>query len=677
MNAQDWFTPVVAQESGLGGSTSALSAIGPRWAARLARQVVALVAVAGLCALARPYRGVTHDAILYVGRALADLGVTGYARDPMFVHDGQSGLSIFSVLLRALVERMGVPEASITLAALAGVGWFAAMAFFARSVAGPRLVWAILAVTAVAPSTYGGFGVFRFAETIAVPRPFAEAAVIAALAAFVAGRQWLSFGLLALSAAVHPIMALAGLATLGMVLCLEDRRWLKLGLVAFLGLVVGAVLGLPILDRLLRTPDPAWEEALRGNAYLFPSLWPSATWATVAVQVTTLGVAAHISTGRVRRLLLAVIAAGLGGVLLSAVCGDLDPLLLVVQAQPWRALWLVAALSPAALVLCFHRHWKDGAKARLWLAALAVAWIGIDDLVPALSASAVCVLLCCRAKPLDGVSARVTALVWGLVALYAAAIWVMRILFAASILADKPREMRLRFSTLVDLDLLLAPSLVILVAVVILARRREVALLPAGVAAAAVAGCALLTWDDRSATQRALDLGRPDPALLAQLAGDPGAVLWIGGSRQAWTWAARPNWASPMQRAGIVFSREIAILTEERFRRLIRLRFATEGHRAPFKPTVRVELTPTAMDLSELCASADAPAWIVGPLDGTFTWPTGVAVSPWQAPARDYALIPTDAGHVWHRTGQFGIVGCAQVRGASTAPSGPGLRPSL
>jgi hypothetical protein len=137
--------------------------------------------------LSRPYPGIIQDAYIYIGRALADLDSDGVGRDMMFVHDGQFGFSIFRPIAAMLVALWGPAFAAEGLALAAMAGWFWAAFTFSRRLIGGAAVWAILIFAALLPASYGAPCLFSFAEPLAIPRPFSEAFVLAALAALARG----------------------------------------------------------------------------------------------------------------------------------------------------------------------------------------------------------------------------------------------------------------------------------------------------------------------------------------------------------------------------------------------------------------------------------------------------------------------------------------------------------
>src|SRR5262245_50101506 len=255
----------------------------------LSSPVIPACAVAAVFALSRPYAGIVGDARLYISRGLADLDPAGIGQDAAFLNDGQSGFSIFPALLDRLIAPMGPSVAAQMLTAVGLAVWFLALVALARSIETDRSPWTIPLVVAVLPFFYGAFYVMRFAEALAVPRPYAEAFVIAAIAALGINRQVFAGGLLLSAAMVHPIMALAGWVLLLLVRIYDDHRWLVAATAALTAVLVAAAVGVPIASGLLTRIDADWLAVLQArNIYLFPHLWEVNAFAPIALQAATI-----------------------------------------------------------------------------------------------------------------------------------------------------------------------------------------------------------------------------------------------------------------------------------------------------------------------------------------------------------------------------------------------------
>ncbi|MEI2736365.1 MAG: hypothetical protein V9G24_17280 [Rhodoblastus sp.] len=347
----------------------------PFRAARCVSGVAALLALAAFYALEHPFPGITGDSKIYMGRALADLDPSGVGRDLMFRLDGQSQFSLFTPAARWLLSHLPLALVAASMAAVGGLLWFAGALAVARRAA-PGRAFAVAAIVFAAPAFYGPYRLLSYAEALAEPRPYAEAFTLLALAAFLGGRLLPALALLAVAAALHPIMALAGVAAIGLALCVEDRRWLLLALGGALALVAAVALDAPMAGRLRVFIDAQWLSLLtERNAYLFPHLWKADDFILPAIQSATILLAAHRAEGRLRRLLLAGLATGVAGVLIAWIAGALLPSLLVLQAQSWRMWWLTGVLAAFSLALCAVRFGAGAAREKFALAMLAFAWV--------------------------------------------------------------------------------------------------------------------------------------------------------------------------------------------------------------------------------------------------------------------------------------------------------------
>ncbi len=79
-----------------------------------------------------------------------------------------------------------------------------------------------------------------------------------------------------------------------------------------------------------------------------------------------------------------------------------------------------------------------------------------------------------------------------------------------------------------------------------------------GLAALGLAVLVWQFWDDRSAFQKLVDRNRHPDALEQLLAGKDGEILWLGGQTETWFLTGRPQWASPQQGVGTIFSAKLA-----------------------------------------------------------------------------------------------------------------------
>ncbi|PWB81747.1 MAG: hypothetical protein C3F11_14340 [Methylocystaceae bacterium] len=628
---------------------------------RLLYAATAWAALVACVAIFRPYTGIVGDSVLYMGHALARLDPDGAGQDLMWSLDGQMRFSAFPFLSESLAAALGVAKAAMVLSAIGLVLWSGALVALSRALVGRRRAIAVVLACASFPAAYNSHATVYFGEPIATPRVFAEAAILSALAALIAGRAVLAVVLSAVAALLHPIMALAGFATIYVHFCLGDRRWLWGGAVAAALCVGAAAFGVPVLDRLISPIDHEWLAMLRGpDDYLFPTTWTQSAWSLKVVQASTVALAAFVTEGAVRRFFAAVLVASLVAMAITLVLGDLFPLLLIVQMQPWRATWLLALAAAAAFAICATTLWREGPQSRFALALLGVAWLIDASGVGALLAIFAAAMRIGRIGALDVIDAKAVAWAWNGVAALIVLTIALNYGQAVSFGAAEPRGARPPpIWLMLDLHAFAVP-VALLGAGLALAPPTRLA--PRAIALANVALCALAwslwrqEWDPyRAAIAKA---GRQSE-LVRLLDARPGPVLWLGGNQEAWYWAGRPNWVAGMQGMAIVFSRELTFEWFERMRVLIDLGWIADGgtiSRVLSKPD------PVFPDLSSekvrrFCARPDAPAWIIAPVRSA---DAAAHANLWRAPAARFAADPSGGPMVGVET--YAVLPCAPAR---------------
>ncbi|MBY6241670.1 hypothetical protein [Methylosinus sp. Sm6] len=624
------------------------------------RRAAACAALVACIALLRPYTGIVGDSVLYMGGALAALDPQGIGQDPMWRLDGQMRFSLFPALLRPLVASLGAERAALVVAASGLLLWSAALVVLARLLAGREKAVAVVLACAGFSATYNSHATIYFGEPVATPRVFAEAAVLAALAATLCGRAALAALFAALAALLHPVMALAGVGAIVVFHGASDRRWLIAGFAGAVLLVGAALLGAPVLDRLTTPIDAQWLAMLRGpDDYLFPTTWPERVWQLMAQRGATVALAAVVTRGATRRLFVSILVVAVAAMALTLVLGDLYPLLLIVQAQPWRAGWLLALAAAAGFALCGLALWREGPASRIIFALLALSWLIDSSAAGALLAGLALALRCARvdlSRFAEGAAGRWLWIGVGLLSLFEI---VANYRLAAAFTAAAPAGARPPpYWLMLDGHVFAVP---IALLGVYLASRPPFRVSPRVSAAASAAFCLLVaaSWRQEWDTFRmSLVRSGRQSALVDILSARPGPVLWLGGNQEAWYWAGRPNWAAGVQGMGIIFSRELTLTWFERMQALIDQGWIADGgtiSRTLSKPD------PIYPDIStdkreRFCARPDAPAWLIAPIPSESA---AAGATVWRAPGRRFAFGPNEGPMIG--LDLLAIYSCARV----------------
>ncbi len=618
------------------------------------------VAVIAVWLISRPFRGIEGDSRIYMARALADLHLATIGRDMMFVYDGQSQFSIFSIVTGKLAGFFGLSTTCLILTLVALAAWLVAANLFVGRFAEGRWKLSILMIVAVAPSSYSPFELLHFGESLAVPRPFAEAGVLAGLAFLVDRRRVAAAAFFVLAAAFHPIMALPGLMVFCVDLCFANRKWLVVGsLVATLA-VIATWCGLPLFERLKIVIDPEWLTLLRvRNPYLFPTLWPPEILTFLTLQLLTIIIAASLVASRVRAIFLAVVGVSLGSFLLATIFGDLWPLLLVVQAQLWRAAWLVAALGAISLAICLFSLPQKGSRLELSCIFLVAGWLFAEEPSVGFACAAIAFCLFLWRSRSFVLSRTSLNIVWSLVICVGIVSRLPATFAYVHYVMETPVGGHAAFSLFLALQILEIPFTAL--AVFWTVRQRVAPAWSIGLAGALLVVFLCFVWDDRTAIRKVADRAPYPAELTALLPNDQSEILWIG-EPEPWYFIDHPSWALRIQGAGIVFSRPLSMHWQERIRALITLDLSDKNLLSPWTVSMRpdgIQLRRTSV--TKLCARSDAPSTIVAPIEDGMEFPADLDFNTWQPLAPQFRITQKQMKVVWHKVKTYIIVSCKDL----------------
>jgi hypothetical protein len=332
----------------------------PETTARWRAFAIAL-SLAALWFALHQYRGVVHDGRLYVAQALNALFPERFASDLFFRYGSQDSFTIFSPLYKPLIAALGVGSAHYLVTLAGEAAFVSGLAFFVRTLFPDRREALFAFVGAIAvQSGYGGVASFHYDEAFATPRPFAEGLVLAAFSLAFTARPIRAGLALVAAAALHPIMALTGMASLGLWAASRDRRLLILAAAAA---VAGVLLGLCSVQpfaRLFETFDPEWFDVVRQRCvFALLTRWNIDDYLAVAASLGLAMVCLQWKDRTLRSLAIVFSIASLFALALTFVGGDVGRDVLVINIQSWRAMWLSRLLGNIVLGVLVLRARPD------------------------------------------------------------------------------------------------------------------------------------------------------------------------------------------------------------------------------------------------------------------------------------------------------------------------------
>jgi len=310
----------------------------------------------------RPYHGIRHDSVLYLGQALLIREPQQFASDLFFAYGSQSRYTFFPEVVAWLLGYFRPAETFLALTFLSLLA-FAATSYVLIRVTFPKVqhFYALLALL-ILPGGYGGQMVFGYAEPFFTGRSIAEPLVLVSIAAWITRRRTAAVVLWLLAASIHPLQALSLAALVFGVLISKNKRWWHL-LWLVLPLLALGFLGFSPFDKLLVQQGAEWHAWIAERTpQVFISSWSYQTWGYWLTDIFLGWLVIQYAPGYLRTLAKGAIVATVLGMLATLVFADFLELVLPTGLQLWRAQWILHWVSMACVPLLFLHHWNAAEK---------------------------------------------------------------------------------------------------------------------------------------------------------------------------------------------------------------------------------------------------------------------------------------------------------------------------
>ncbi len=519
--------------------------------------------VAALLLANQPYRGVRHDAMLYLGQTLVRIDPSWWRSDFYFAYGSQDRYTVFSRLFVAPVEFFGIQIAEVLALTIGRVATFWALYLIVDR--WPTLQrWLALAAVAGFVHYYGGKS-FSALEPFVTARTFAEPLALFAIAAALRGRKgWCAMALF-LALLMHPLMTVpAALAIWVYWVVAEDQRW-AWAAATLVPVLAMAYAGIAPFDDLLRRYDNAWFYVVGSmNSPAFVSEWVYQAYVAIAGNAALIWLAAWGRRDPLSRFSRVAVILGPLCCGASVYLADWEHNVLLTQLQFWRTIWigeLLLALWVPVLVL---DHWRRGSVGRLAAAAVCAGLPPLQDDYGAYSWAMllwmiIWIVLSLREVVIDRRLVRLAfaaTVLMGVIAL-GQHCWEALYQMRADVRGfglTKPMSIpfRVPMLTLTVLGFLLTAW----------QRPRW----RVGCAAIAVVVLAMSVWqtDQRNAFTRFVETATPDERPFQSEIPSTARVYWVGkGIAPVWFLLHRAGFGEIAQFAGVLFTRQNAMVAQQ------------------------------------------------------------------------------------------------------------------
>ncbi len=546
----------------------------PSHRADLAEMLVFLaLATATLWLFNRPYAGIWHDSIVYSLLAARHLNPENFVRELFFVFGSQDDFNLYTPVFAHLVSLCGLDLASRLVVLLGGFLWCAAFAvlgwvFFGFSL---PMRWVTLFAATLSLSYSPNAVTFILNESFATARVLAMPLALLGIAADLNGRRYWGLGLTLLASALHPLLGVWAL------LAVACRRWPPVFLISGAGgvfvliFVVGPLLGWSALQPMAED----WAQLVRHSSKdVFLAQSDDLKLSRALFWIFALCLGARLGQLRFQAFYQYLALMTASAYLLSLLCSYYSPVTLVMQAQPWRVLWLAICMGIFALLDVAWRYARLGMTAVLVLAVSALLIYALEDYAMFLIVPAGILLMSKSAEKLRACAFEDAGRQQVLMALVAAVLVAMllpKYLLDLSMLglqfplrwADRAHEF---FGGVIGGGMGLGVLAWAIIAGIRRARRFAILLVVPALA------FAVSEWDVRSKRIRAMESGylvqggaaHPFAKYIEQ--GD--VLAWPGQEQTVWFVLRAAHYASGKQGIGAVFSQEKTHVVKTRLERL-------------------------------------------------------------------------------------------------------------
>ncbi|MEF8708968.1 MAG: hypothetical protein V5B38_08865 [Candidatus Accumulibacter propinquus] len=520
------------------------------------------------------YQGIWHDGVLYAGQAVFRLDPLPFAKDLFFAYGSQDQFTVFTGIYSQVVQRLGLPEASALLLGVAHVAWLASVAWLLRGLLGGPAFWSALILIVVLPAGYGSSGVFSYGEAFLTARIWAEPPALLAVACIIRGHRIAALACLAFAAAMHPVIAFPA-ALFVFFFGFRGRQQVALILAGFAGLAILRAVGIPPFADLTQVMDPLWLDlAKERSPWVCLDCWQAGEFQGPFFLALLLAVAAQGCTPQSRRVYgcgLGVFIVGMG----LAALAIYWPGIVLIQMQAWRALWLVKILAIAAAVAWVQDTWRISPFSRLLVGGLVAGALTLDGTGLACAAAFSALAIARHRFALEPrLPIWLFRLAWGVIVLVIGEtlFWELRLALPLFDFNDAQLS-RLSFADRFliigkQFGWLIFPPLLLGIRWLLQHRPQSRRWF------LGFSGALLVFFGGHWASGRshlAEEEGLLQVGENAELTGIIGRVHlthWSGGAPTLWLILQRGSYASIMQTAGIIFSRQTAIEAERRLAKL-------------------------------------------------------------------------------------------------------------
>jgi len=535
--------------------------------------------------LNHPYKGMFHDAKLYTLQALSHIEPEIFRNDLFLRNDSQDNYTVFSPLYAYLIKLTNVSAANIMLFIIGHILWFFSAYLVAGLLNKGPLKFIALALAVAMPSYYGAKFIFSYGEPFLTPRIFSEAFVLFSIFFALKNRFILCAILLVMGFLMHPLVALSGFIFFYFYFFIKNPKpAIIIGCALVATIMLLALCGVAPCNRIFQSMDPYWASIVNEHSpWLFLLNWNLQDFLPIVTSFLVILFYTLTHKGMKQAIALSLLTAIGVCLFLSMMLGDVFRNVLVLQLQIWRITWLLLFFSYLALPSVYIKIKEHTHLGTSFLFVCGAAWLSPGHSMLSIvyiSLVAISFLLVLGNYRNDDqfgmqygrlLKNRFSEDFWKklniVLVLFSIALLVIEIVIYYFVIFSKLKTDISLINVLLPLNSIYAFSLLIAVGAPLLYFQLQKKDKRVIILSMVFFLLAATLWDRRLECEKLFGGNYTiEQTSLVQKIPITSEILWIGFPEASWFLAKHTNYVSLSQRSGIVFSRDTAILFNQRIK---------------------------------------------------------------------------------------------------------------
>lgn len=516
---------------------------------------IAIIVCTAISFIIKPYTGIRHDSILYLGQALYNNHPDIFSKDIFFEFGSQASFTVFPQIVGSLLKAVPPDGLFLWLSIAGRFLFFLSSAYTINKIFPSENLYTPLLSLAIFPSFYGMGWIISYNEPFFTGRTLAEPLVILSIGFLIEAHKKAYLTSFCLAFVIHPLQSLP----LAVFTCAHSIKSNKLKIAVISTAIIAGILFLKLFEG--QPPfdiyDNLWLSWIdEPNKFVFLKNWETKDITYTGISLLVLIESKRLLTDNYNRVLTASITTGVLGLIFTLIFCDVAKSVLATSIQPWRGLWIMQWAAAIFTPLLIKNIYKESHDKALFLATAILLGTTSSSLI---STPVAAVILIALYFSWNSVSPHVGKKIAALIRIsIALSVVISSANYLTIVINNTAEATEIRIDSLI-LKSPLFLAMIFITTQIIIEKRAK----PIKPVLIAIIIYSFITVDSRSDWTKSIEKN----ANLKPFTNIPrnGQVYWPGELLPIWLVLKKPSYLDDLQRAGLLFNRETAMEANERY----------------------------------------------------------------------------------------------------------------